>query len=100
MKAGLCPVPASTGPVCPPNALLLAHCLAARPLPPVHASGDGAKPPKTRYLLFIDTLRQVSQVGAAMNESEKQFSFTRAALSTDSAENHLFADKKQPNLAR
>jgi hypothetical protein len=32
--------------------------------------------------LPVDALRQVSQDEAAMNESEKQFSFTRAALST------------------
>jgi hypothetical protein len=30
----------------------------------------------------FDTLRQLSQNGATMNESEKQFSFTCAALST------------------
>jgi hypothetical protein len=30
----------------------------------------------------LDALSQVWQDGAAMNESEKQFSFTRAALST------------------
>jgi len=47
LKAGLCPAPASSGSVCPPIALLLAHYLAARPLPPVHASGDGATPPET-----------------------------------------------------
>ena len=82
LNAGFCPAPASSGPVCPPVALLLAHCLAARPLPPVHASGAGAKPSKTRHLLFVDTLRQLSQAGATMNENEKQFSFTRAALST------------------
>jgi hypothetical protein len=29
---------------------------------------------KTRHLLFVDTLRQPSRDGAAMNESEKQFS--------------------------
>ena len=34
---------------------------------------------KTRHLLFVDTLRQPSHDGAAMNESEKQYSFTRAA---------------------
>jgi hypothetical protein len=27
-------------------ALLLAHCLAARPLPPACGLGDGAKPPE------------------------------------------------------
>jgi hypothetical protein len=32
--------------------------------------------------LPVDALSQVWQDGAAMNESEKQFSFTRAALST------------------
>ena len=66
----------------PRIALLLAHCLAAGPLPPAHALGDAAKPPKTRHFLFVDTLRQLSQVGTAMNESEKQFSFTRAAFIT------------------
>src|ERR1035437_9552893 len=38
---------ASSGPVCHGIALLLAHCLAARPLPPAYGLGDGAKPPKT-----------------------------------------------------
>jgi hypothetical protein len=37
----------SSGPVCPRITLLLAHGLAARPLPPAHALGDGAKPPET-----------------------------------------------------
>jgi hypothetical protein len=31
----------------PGIALLLAHCLAARPLPPAYGLGDGAKPPET-----------------------------------------------------
>ena len=73
---------ASSGPVCPGIALLLAHCLAARPLPPAYALGHGAKPPENWQNLPIDALHQVWQNGAAMNESEKQFSFTRAASST------------------
>jgi hypothetical protein len=82
LKAGLCPAPASSGPVCPGIALLLAHCLAARLLPPAYALGDGAKPPENRQNLPVDTLGSVWHDGAAMNESENQFSFTRAALST------------------
>jgi hypothetical protein len=66
----------------PGIALLLAHCLAARPLPPAYGLGDGAKPPENRQNLPVDALRQVWQDEAAMNESEKQFSFTRAASST------------------
>jgi hypothetical protein len=82
LKAGLCPAPASSGPVCRGIALLLAHRLAAWPLPPSHALGDGAKPPEHRQTLPIDALRQVWQDGATMKESEKQFSFTRAGPST------------------
>src|ERR1035441_2002534 len=82
LKAGFCPALASSGPVCPGIALLLAHCLAARPLPPAYALGHGAKPPENWQNLPIDALHQVWQNGAAMNESEKQFSFTRAASST------------------
>ena len=61
--------------------MLPLHCLAARPLPPAYGLGDGAKPPENRQTLPVDALRQDWQGGAAMNESEKQFSFTRAALS-------------------
>ncbi|MCX6927781.1 MAG: Rieske 2Fe-2S domain-containing protein, partial [Verrucomicrobia bacterium] len=43
---------------------------------------DGATPLETRQNLNVDALRQVWQDGAAMNESEKQFSFTRAAINT------------------
>src|ERR1035438_4009317 len=84
-KAGFCPAPASSGPVCHGITLLLAHCLAAWPLPPGHALGDGAKPPEHRHNLhnlLVEALRQVWQDGAAMSESEKQLSFTRAASST------------------
>jgi hypothetical protein len=63
----------------PPPALLLAYCLAARPLPPAYGLGDGAKPPETRQDLPVAALGTVWQDGAGMNESEKQFSFTRAA---------------------
>src|ERR1017187_478334 len=79
LKAGFCPTLASSGPVCPGIALLLAHCLAARPLPPAYGLGDGAKPPENRQNLPVDALHQLWQDGAAMNESEKQFSFTRGA---------------------
>jgi hypothetical protein len=82
LKAGLCPVPASSGPVCHGITLLLAHCLAAWPLPPAHALGEEAKPPENRQNLPVGALGPVWQDGAAMNESEKQFSFTRAVLST------------------
>jgi hypothetical protein len=73
---------ASSGSVCPGIALLLAHCLAARPLPPACGLGDGAKPPEHRQNLPVAALHQPWQDGAAMNESEQQFSFTRAASST------------------
>jgi len=82
LKAGFCPALASSGPVCPGIALLLAHCLAARPLPPAHGFGDGAKPPENRQNLPVDALHQLWQDGAGMNESERQFSFTRVASST------------------
>src|ERR1019366_298856 len=76
--------------VCPGIALLLAHCLAARPLPPPYGLGDWAKPPENRQNLPVDALRQLWQDGHGMNESEKQFSFTRAAPSTSGrAKNHI-----------
>jgi hypothetical protein len=81
LKAGFCPALASSEPVCPGIALLLAHCLAARPLPPTYGLGDGAKPPENRQNLPVHALREVWQDGAPMNESEKQFFFTRAVLS-------------------
>src|ERR1035441_3327008 len=59
-----------------------AHCVAARPLPPAYGLGNGAKPPENRQNLPVDALRQVWQDGAGMNESENQFSLTRAASST------------------
>ena len=73
------PAPASSGPVCPGIAMLPPHCLAARPLPPALPAADWAKPPEYRQNLPVDALRQDWQDGAVMNESEKQFSFTRAA---------------------
>jgi hypothetical protein len=76
------PALASSGPVCPGIALLLAHCLAARPLPAAYGLGDGAKPPENRQNLPVDALHQLWHDGAGMNGSEKQFSFTRAASST------------------
>jgi hypothetical protein len=54
---------------------------------PLH--GDGAKPPENRLNLPVDALGPVWQDGAAMNESEKQFSFTRAASSTSGRENQI-----------
>jgi hypothetical protein len=77
LKAGFCPALAFSGPVCPGIALLLAHHLAARPLPPACGLDDAAKPPETRQNLPVGALRQVWQGGAAMKGSEKQFSFTR-----------------------
>jgi hypothetical protein len=82
LKAGFCPALASSGAVCPGIALLLAHCLAARPLPSAYGLGDGAKPPENRQTLPVAALHQLWQDGTGMNESEKQFSFTRAASST------------------
>ena len=66
----------------PRIAPLLAHRLAARPLPPAYGLGNGAKPPENRQSLPVAALHQLWQDGAGMNESEKQFSFTRAASST------------------
>jgi hypothetical protein len=55
-------------------------------LPPACGLGDGAKPPENRQNLRqnlpVVALHQLWQDGAGMNESEKQFSFTRAAPST------------------
>src|ERR1035437_737353 len=85
LKAGFCPALASSSPVCPGIALLLAHCLAARPLPPAYGLGDGAKPPDNQQKLPVAALHQLWQDGATMNESERQFSFTRAASSTTGA---------------
>jgi hypothetical protein len=82
LKAGFCPALASSSPACPGIALLLAHGLAARPLPPAYGLGDGAKPPENQQNVPADALHQLWQDGAGMNESEKQFSFTRAAPST------------------
>ena len=89
LKAGFCPALASSGPVCPGIALLLAHCLAARAAASAYGLGDGAKPPENRQDLPVDALHQFWQDGAGMNESEKQFSFTRTASSTSGrAKNH------------
>ena len=82
LKAGFCPALASSGPVCPGISLLLAHCLAARPLPGAYGLGDGARPLENRENLPVEALHQLWQDGAGMNESEKQFSFTRATPST------------------
>jgi hypothetical protein len=73
---------ASSGAVCPGIALLLAHCLAARSLPPAYGLGDGAKPPENRQNVPVAALHQLWKDGSGMNESEKQFSFTRATSST------------------
>ena len=62
--------------------MLPPHCVSARPLPPALPVADRAKPPEYLQNLPIDALRQDQQDGTVMNESEKQFSFTRAASST------------------
>jgi len=91
LKAALlCRSDHPSGPVCPGIALLLAHCLAARPLPPAYGLGDGAKPPDNQQELPVAALHQLWQDGAAMNESEKQFSFTRAASITMGARKTKF----------
>jgi hypothetical protein len=82
LKAGLRPAPTSSGPVCHGIALLLALRLAAWPLPPAKALGDGAKPPENRQHFPVDALCPLWQDGVAMVESENQFSLTRAASST------------------
>jgi hypothetical protein len=56
--------PASSGPVCPGIALLRAHCLTARPLPPANGLGDEAKPPENRQNSPVDALHQLWQDGA------------------------------------
>jgi hypothetical protein len=96
-------------PVCLGIALLLAHCLAARPLPPPYSLGDGAKSPENRQNLPVVTLHQFWQDGAGMNENEKQFSFTRAASNTSgraknqipiSSENKLFGPRLEAERRR
>ena len=57
--------------------------------PPAHALGDGAKPPENRLNLPVHALGPVWQAAATMNESEKRFSFTRAASSTSERENQI-----------
>jgi len=68
LKAAFCPVLASSGPVCPGIALLLAHGLAARPLPPAYGLGDGAKPPENRQNSPAAALHQLWQDGAGIAE--------------------------------
>src|ERR1039458_9113392 len=87
------PALASSGPVCPGIALLLAHCLAAWSLPPSYGLGDGAKPPENRQNLPVAALHQLWQDGAGMNESEKQFSFTRATPSTSGRAKSKFSNR-------
>jgi hypothetical protein len=53
-----------------------------RPLPRANAIGAKPKPPENRQNSPVDALRPVWQDGAAMTESENQFSLTRAASST------------------
>jgi hypothetical protein len=101
LKAGFFPALASPSPVCPGIALLLAHCLAARPLPPAYGLGDGAKPPENRRNLPVDALHQLWQDGAGMNESEKQFSFTIVASSASGrAKNQIPISCQNPSLRR
>ena len=50
------------------------------PAPPTRLCGERA-PREIRQNLPVDALRQDSQDGAVINESEKRFSFPRAALS-------------------
>jgi len=71
LKAGLCPAPAASGPVCHGIALLLAHCLAAGPLPPALPVADRAKPPENRLNLPVEALGPVWQAGATMRMRAK-----------------------------
>src|ERR1039458_7301646 len=64
-------------------------------LPPAHALGERARTPGNRQDLPVAALHQLWQDGVGMNESEKQFSFTRAALSTSGARK-----TKSPSVAR
>jgi hypothetical protein len=70
------------------------------PPPPAYGLGDGAKPPETRQHLPVAALHQLWQDGAGMNESEKQFSFTRATSSTSGrAKNQIqFGPSPGPNI--
>jgi hypothetical protein len=54
LKAGFCPALASSGPVCPGIALLLAHCLAVRPLPTANAIEVKPKPPEKCQNHLVD----------------------------------------------
>jgi hypothetical protein len=85
----------------PRIAPLLAHRLAARPLPPAYGLGNGAKPPENRQSLPVAALHQLWQDGAGMNESEKQFSFTREASSTSGrAKNQILISKNVTGTLR
>jgi hypothetical protein len=67
-------------------------------LPPAYGLGDGAKPPENRQNLPVAALHQLWQDGPGMNESEKQFSFTRAASSTSGrAKSNLLAVSRMHN---
>ena len=66
--------------------------------PPTRPCG-GRTPRETRSNLPVDALRQAWQDGAAMNESEKQFSFTRAASSTSGrAKKQILISQRHPIL--
>ena len=65
-----------------PSLFLLSVFCFRLALPPACGLGDGAKPPEHRHNLPVDAHHHLWQDGAGMNESERQFSFTPAALST------------------
>src|ERR1039457_5458522 len=86
----------------PPLFLLFTFCFYFVPRPPpAYGLGDGAKPPENRQNLPVAALHQLWQDGAAMNESEKQFSFTRAGSSTSGRAKHQIPiSPLEPHVAR
>jgi hypothetical protein len=82
LEPGFCLAPAFSCPARRRTAPLFAHCLAVAPLPPANAIGANPKPSENRQNFPVDALGPVWQHGSAMNESENQFSFSRAASST------------------
>ena len=68
IEGGLVPGTGPRPPGLPRIALLLAHGLAARPLPPAHALGAGAKPPETQQRFPVEVPSQVWQDGVALND--------------------------------
>ena len=79
LEPGFYPAPAYSRPVHHRSAPFFAHRLAIRPLPPAKAIGVQPKPQGIRQDFPVDALGPLWQDGAAMTESESEFSLTRTA---------------------